>query len=278
MLKQNSSIKPSMMMPRTRTAPMSSLALRLLASGLLLGLTLTVANLAHAGTAGQVTHLSGILSVKKPDGSSKLLSVKSEVQEGDLLTTENDAYARVKFVDGGELVLRPNSQLKVANYSFVENEPKSDNVFLNLLKGGLRAVTGLVGKRNRDAVSYSTATATIGIRGTHFGAILYEPMKGLAGGNEPPTTDAGAPPLPPPLPGGLYLDVASGAILVKNQAGEQLIGTGQFGFVAGPNARPIIVPPQQGIQVTMPPNISQNNASGQSGGIGKNKDSDCVAN
>lgn len=270
MMKRNETTPPTMLTASARApvAPMPSLALRLLASGLLLGLTLTVASLAHAGTAGQVTHLSGILSVKKPDGSTKLLSVKSEVQEGDVLTTENDAYARVKFVDGGELVLRPNSQLKVATYSFSEKEPKNDNIFLNLLKGGLRAVTGLVGKRNRDAVNYSTATATIGIRGTHFGMLFCN-------------ADCASFPMPggmPPPPDGLHVDVASGAIMVTNPAGQQLVNAGQFGFVGGPNMPPAIVPPQQGIQVTMPPQISQNNAPGQTGGIGKNKDSDCVAN
>ncbi len=257
----------------TVASPARHTAMKAMIFTLLVGLALTLTGLAHAGVAGQVTHLSGVLSVKKPDGTTKLLSVKSEIQEGDLLITETDAYARVKFVDGGEVVLRPNSQLKVATYSFNEAKPQNDNIFISLLKGGLRAVTGLVGKRNADAVNYSTATATIGIRGTHFGAILYEPLKGLAGGNEPP--DAGASQLPPPLPGGLYVDVASGAILVKNQAGEQLIGAGQYGFVAGPTARPIIVPPQQGIQVTMPPSISQNNAGGQ--GVGKTKESECIA-
>jgi len=32
---------------------------------------------AHAATAGQITHLSGTLSAKKPDGTSKLLSFTS---------------------------------------------------------------------------------------------------------------------------------------------------------------------------------------------------------
>ena len=50
---------------------------------------------AHAATAGQVTHLSGTISVKRADGSSKLLSVKSEVQEGDTLATESETYARI---------------------------------------------------------------------------------------------------------------------------------------------------------------------------------------
>ena len=67
---------------------------------------------AFAATAGEVTHLSGTVSVKKPDGSSKLLSI-NPVQEGDLIVTEAETYARIKFVDGGEVVLRPNTQLKV---------------------------------------------------------------------------------------------------------------------------------------------------------------------
>ena len=50
---------------------------------------------AHAGVAGQITHLSGTLSAKRADGSSKLLSVKSEVLEGDMLSTETETYARI---------------------------------------------------------------------------------------------------------------------------------------------------------------------------------------
>lgn len=50
--------------------------------------------LVHAGVAGQITHLSGTLSAKRADGSSKLLSVKSEILEGDTLSTETETYAR----------------------------------------------------------------------------------------------------------------------------------------------------------------------------------------
>jgi hypothetical protein len=125
---------------------------------------------AHAATAGQVTHLSGTLSAKKPDGTSKLLSVKSDVLEGDTLSTESETYARIKFNDGGEVVLRPGSQLKIESYAYNAAKPESDNIVMNMFKGGLRAVTGLVGKRNREKVTFQTETATIGIRGTHFGA------------------------------------------------------------------------------------------------------------
>lgn len=219
---------------------------------------------ANAAPAGQVTHLSGILSVKRAEAPPKMLSVKSEVQEGDMLTTESETYARIKFVDGGEVVMRPGTQLKVASYSFSEAKPEADNIVLNMLKGGLRAVTGLIGKRNRDQVNFTTTTATIGIRGTHFGALS---CNNDCGGIP---TVTGRPP-----ENGLHVDVAAGAIMVTNQAGRQEIGTGQFGFVKSPTTPPVVVPPQQGIQVTMPANISQNSGAGR--GVGKGKESECVA-
>jgi hypothetical protein len=220
------------------------------------------APVAQAATAGQITHMSGTLSVKRADGTSKLLAVKSEVLEGDTLGTEAETYARIKFNDGGEVVMRPGTQLKIENYAYNAAKPESDNIVMSMFKGGLRAVTGLIGKRNREKVSFQTETATIGIRGTHFGALLCQNDCGGV-----PTT-GGSPP-----PNGLHVDVASGAITMSNGAGSVLINAGQFGFVANRNAAPVIVPPQQGIQVTMPSSISQNKGGGRS--VGKGDDAEC---
>ena len=236
----------------------------LILAGLLLLAAGTLSGVVHAaGPVGQVTHLSGTLTAKRADGSTKLFSVKSEVQEGDTLSTEQDTYARVKFADGGEVVLRPGSQLKVAAYAFDEAKPESDNIVLNMLKGGLRAVTGLVGKRNRDAVSFATTTATIGIRGTNFGALICQNDCGGI------PTVTGKPP-----ENGLHLDVAAGAIVVRNAAGQQVFNAGDFGFVQSATTLPVIVPPSQGIQVTMPTSISQNSSSGR--GVGKAKEGECA--
>lgn len=218
--------------------------------------------IADAATAGQITHLSGTLSAKRVDGTSKLLAVKSEVMEGDTLSTETETYARIKFVDGGEVVMRPGTQLKIENYSYNAAKPESDNIVVSMFKGGLRAVTGLLGKRNREKVSFQTETATIGIRGTHFGALLCQNDCGGV-----PTT-GGTPP-----PNGLHVDVTNGAIFLSNKAGTVQINAGQFGFVANANTAPIPVPPQQGIQVTMPSSIAQNKGSGK--GIGKGDDAEC---
>lgn len=210
----------------------------------------------------QVSHLSGTLVVKQPDGKEKLLAVHSQVQVGDVLTTQADTYARLKFVDGGEIVLRPNSQLKVESYQYDEAKPQNDNILLGMLKGGLRSVTGLIGKRNKEKVSYTTPTATIGIRGTHFGALLCQ------GDCSSVPTTTGQPPAD-----GLHLDVSSGAILVSNPAGARDFTAGQFGYVPSLNAPPQMVPPQQGIQVTMPASIATNKGSGA--GIGKSSASEC---
>ena len=216
-----------------------------------------------ANIVGQVTHLSGVLTAKRADGTTKLLSVNSEVEQGDTLSTEADTYARIKFVDNGEVVLRPGSQLKIAAYAFNQAKPEADSIFMDMLKGGMRAVTGLVGKRNHDAVNINAVTATIGIRGTHFGALICQnDCSGIP-------TVSGKPP-----ENGLHVDVADGAIVVKNAAGQQVINTGQFGFVKSATTPPMIVPPSQGIQVTMPTSISQNASSGR--GLGKAKDNECA--
>lgn len=219
---------------------------------------------ALAQAAGTVTHLSGTLSVARPEGV-RLLAVNSQVREGDMLTTERETYARVKFTDGSEIVLRPNSQLQLARYSFDSNEPARDNMLLNMLRGGLRSVTGLIGRRNRDRVGVTTPTATVGIRGTHFGLLFCQ-----AGSCAGIQNAAGR-----TLENGLHADIAQGSIVISNGAGSLVINAGQFGFVGGPGVLPQIVPPEAGLRVTMPNAISTNVAS-RGFGIGANRDDACV--
>jgi len=216
-----------------------------------------------AGPAGTVTHLSGTITAKRADGSTRLLSLQSEVREGDELATQQDTYARIRFADGGEVVMRPETALKVVSYAYDEGKPGSDNVVLGLLRGGLRAVTGLIGKRNREAFRLQTTSATIGIRGTHFGALLCADNCANV-----PTVTGQAP------DNGLHVDVASGAIVVSNAAGSLVFNAGQFGFVRDNASLPEVRPPQNGIRVTMPAAISQSKSDGS--GIGRNNQTECV--
>ena len=74
-----------------------------------------------------VTHLSGTLVGRKEDGSARILAPKSEVLPGETLATAEDSYARVKFTDGGEVTLRPGTQLKIQEYTFQEGAPERDS-------------------------------------------------------------------------------------------------------------------------------------------------------
>lgn len=233
-------------------------------AALVLAAGIWLCDTAHAaGPIGQVTHLSGLLTAKRADGTSRVISVKSEVREGDTLTTEQDTYARIKFSDGGEVVLRPGSELQITAFVYVQSEPKTDNVVMSMFKGGIRAVTGLVGKRNKDAVQFDTKTATVGIRGTHFGMLICQNDCGGV-----PTATGGPP------PNGLHVDVADGAIVVKNGAGTQVVSSGQFGYVQSASTPPTVVPSSQGVIVSMPLGISQNKSDGR--GLGKAKEGECA--
>lgn len=217
----------------------------------LLGLLLLVMAGSTWAAVATVTHLTGTLSVLRQDGGKRLLCTRSVLEAGDTLTTAQDSYARIRFSDGAEIVLRPNSVFKIDQYRYAADAPAEDNFLVSLLKGGMRAVTGSIGKRSKAQTAYHTPQATIGIRGTHFGALVCQ-----ADCADIPTVSG------KPLADGLHLDVVEGAIAASNPAGELVINVGQFAYVKDRSTEPQLVPADQGVQVTMPTSISQNHADG----------------
>ncbi len=244
----------------TRT---SSTAIKGLAVALL-SLCLCVGHALGGQAVGTVTHLSGPLMAKKQDGATRALGRNSTVEEGDTLVTEKRTYARITFIDSGEVTLRPGTIFKVERYAYDERAPKDDNAVMSLVKGGLRSVTGKIGHRgNQDAYEMKTPVATIGIRGTNFGALFCQ-------------SDCGSVPMPSGQApsNGLHVDVTNGSIVLINQGGSQLFMAGQFGFTPSPTVPPVILPQNPGILFTPPPSFSSgpgqsNNAppgAGQQGG------------
>lgn len=201
---------------------------------------------AWAQVAGTVSYLSGTLTAKKTDARSpRLLTEKSEFASGEILATAQDSYARLKFLDGSEIALRPNSSLNVNEVRYAEADPASDSFKVSLLKGGLRAVTGLIGKRNRQNVNVNGLVASIGIRGTHFGMMLCQnddcQGQQTLGGK--------------PLSNGLYADVADGSTVVSNLAGQLGLEKEHFAYVADANTPPLEVPAEQAFRVRLPASV-----------------------
>jgi hypothetical protein len=218
-------------MTRKRTTPSRSIAISLL----LLSLLLICSSVSFAETeAGKVTHLSGPLFAKKADGTTRVLSINSAVEQGDTLVTEKKTYARIKFTDNSELNMRPGTQLTVSQYIFDQAKPKEDKIVINFIRGAMRAITGMIGKRgDRDSYQLMTYTAVTGIRGTTYECKICDGNCG-------------------PIPNGLYLFVLEGIISVSNNAGSQDVSAGQYLYVQTMESIPKILPGNPGIDFTLP--------------------------
>ncbi|UGQ45005.1 FecR family protein [Massilia endophytica] len=257
-----------------------------------------VSTLALAGpVAGTVVQLSGPLLAKKANGATKILSLKSEVENGDTLITEKNTYAMVKMIDNSTMTLRPATSMTIENFSFDDGKPEGDEAKFNLVKGGLRSVTGLLGKRSKEKFALKTPVATIGIRGTTF-IVNYSPplppgAGALLGGGlppgaapplAPPSSSGGkapaapvAPTAPPGPPPGLHIAVQDGAIMVQNPGGTAQFSAGQFGYVPSVTQPPVVVPPNNpGLQFTPPPSFNSSTGPTASSGPGQGSAVDCV--
>lgn len=196
--------------------------------------------LAHAADVATLINLVGKASAVRADGQVVPLKIKDGVQEGDTLVVEKGGFAMFRFIDGGEMILRPDTKLKVNEYKFSEANPKGDKADLKLVQGGLRRLTGAIGKRgDMDADKLVTATATAGIRGTVYDTIQCN-------------NDCG-----PALENGVYFRVREGEIVVTNEGGTIPIKSGQFGYTPAPATPPAILPRDPGLPSFNPPKSMQ---------------------
>jgi hypothetical protein len=135
-----------------------------------LGAALLVACAAAiAQTAGEVEFSRGVGFAQTPGQTPRTLGKGLPLQQGDRLTTSDGASAIIKLEDGTRMTVRPNSELVLQQYQFRENAP-DNGMLMQLVRGGFRAVTGLISKNSPNAARIQTNTATIGIRGTDFDA------------------------------------------------------------------------------------------------------------
>jgi len=170
------------------------------------------ATAAFANT-GTVSHLTGTLSARKADGTTRVLQPRSQVGTGDTLSTEKDSHAQINFSDGAQVTLKPSSSFRVDNFAYAKESPKEDSFATTVLQGGLRMVTGLIGSRSRSKFQMGTATATIGIRGTTFST--HDCIAIACAGLKP----------------AVYVGVSNGSVILTNEQGQQQLAAGQFAII-----------------------------------------------
>lgn len=187
-----------------------------------------------APAVGKIDYVSGAVSLQRADGSKRLAGAGSVLENGDTVQTAQDSEAVLVFDDKQRIYLKPQSLFKIDNFQFVENKPAESKSFMSLIQGGLRTVSGLIGKQgSEENYQLKAKTATIGIRGTEYSVID-------CGGN------CGS------LPDGLHVTVYDGRVVVANQGNTAEIGAG-FGTIVRNVPTPIVRLPASNVQPVQAP-------------------------
>lgn len=141
---------------------------------------------------------------------------RSPIFLGDTLYTGDDGRGQIRFIDESVISLRPNTEFILQEYNFDINKPEKNKSISELVKGGLRNVSGLIAKQNPKEVKVKTDLAVIAIRGTDYTAVISGEQ--------------------------LYTYVKEGEISLTNSAGTLNIGPNQpyrYAIVPSSNQIPV---------------------------------------
>src|SRR3954452_19585193 len=199
--------------------------------------TLGFASAGEAATAALVEFTIGNASAIDAAGTARPLAKGAAVQAGDTIDTGN-GRVQLRFSDGAYVSLQPGSQFRIDEYNYNGKNNESERGFFSLIKGGLRTITGLVGRTSRRSYQVRVPVATIGIRGTEY-TLLFD---GEALGS-----------------------VGEGEIAVCNSGGCLNVGSGQAYVVADANTRPELTSAQSFLSPPPPPSTIGRHSADQPG-------------
>lgn len=170
---------------------------------------LMVCNAAYSAELfGTVDALSGTAYVEDQSGKSVVVTVGLSIYEGQTIDSGPEGEVHLVTEDGGIIAVRPNTVFRVDEYKAEGNS--TDKIFMSLLKGTIRSITGWVGKYNNPAYRITTPTATIGIRGTDHETTVIDKGDGDEAGT--------------------YDNVNEGSTVLKTPQGTAEVTPGKFAF------------------------------------------------
>jgi len=197
---------------------------------LLLVLLLALTGAADAAVIGRVLIAVGDVSATRA-GQPVNLGTGAAIEDGDIIRVGQASNAQIRFDDEAVVALRPQTVFRIDEYNFAGRQDGAEKAVFNLIQGGMRTVTGLIGKLNRSNYLVRTPTSTVGIRGTNYNLVHCDGGCVNQDGSRAAT--------------GTYGGVFDGRIGVENQSGEKTFGSDEFFYVASLSAPPqaLIAPP-----------------------------------
>lgn len=113
----------------------------------------------------KVLRLQGVVTATSSGSEAvRTLQLGDRVYVGERIEASATGEALLQTDDAGYVAVRPSAAWVMAQYS--ADHTTSDRWSLQLLSGGLRLVTGWIGRLHPANYRVTTARATIGIRGT----------------------------------------------------------------------------------------------------------------
>jgi hypothetical protein len=118
--------------------------------------------------SARVVQLQGALTAQSESGERRVVGNGGPAYRGDTLETAPGGQAVLVFRDDTRMVVQGGTRIRIEDFAYDRRQPGEGSFAMGLLRGGFRVVTGLIGKARPANVRFSTATATVGIRGTDF--------------------------------------------------------------------------------------------------------------
>ena len=184
---------------------------------------------AQSSDAGKFLSVFGDVRVISRDGAPRAAQREAEFREGESIITGAGALAQLRMFDGALMSVRGDTEIKLERFSYAGEQDRNASFLMSVLKGGLRTITGVIGRQNRERYRITTATVTIGVRGTDF-EIVHVPPQAASG----------------EVPAGTYDRVFEGVTGMQNRAGVMLlVSRDQTAFAALQGTTPpvLVAPP-----------------------------------
>ena len=126
--------------------------------------------------------MTGDVQVQSANGAAKRASKGTPLSVGETVLSEKSGTAQIKMGDGAIVVVQPGSRVTVVEFVYEGREDGTERVRYRLDQGGFRAVTGVIGRTNKNNYLIETPIAQMGVRGTDHESYYFAAPQQRSGG------------------------------------------------------------------------------------------------
>ncbi len=115
---------------------------------------------------GYVKNITGEASITT-EGDIIRAKIGTPIYQGSVLHTRTQSSMGITLKDATVISLGPETEFAIDEYVYAPAQNKLKSVS-RITKGSLNYVSGIIAKLQPDAVTVTTPSGTIGVRGTQF--------------------------------------------------------------------------------------------------------------